>query len=145
MRCPLCHGEFRPEGVSCPDCGVSLEPAEPALDGSDRTVVDTSVVVLRTTDPSVLALAKARLEGAGIRFAVMNERMIGLYPSVFGGPAIDSKYRDAEVEVLSSSLESARAVLDDLDGLVAEDRSAARSARDGLNASPEGAGRDPVQ
>jgi hypothetical protein len=119
MQCPLCHGDFRPEVVRCPDCGVNLELVERAPQGSSRTVVDASVVVLRTTDPSVLALAKARLESAGIRYAVVNERMIGLYPSVFGGPTIDSKYRDAEVEVLSSSLENARAVLDDLDGLVA--------------------------
>lgn len=101
---------------------MGLEAEQFGPEDSSRSVADASVVVLRTTDPSVLALARARLEGAGIRCAVRNERMIGLYPIVFGGPTIDSRFREAEIEVLSSSLPKARAVLDDLDGLVAEGR-----------------------
>jgi hypothetical protein len=62
--------------------------------------------------------------------------MIGLFPSVFGGPTHGSKHQDAEIELLRPTAKAARTLLGDFDGRVAKDRESARLASSGLTLAP---------
>ena len=112
--CPRCGGEFRPEIETCPDCDATLAEGDWAVEEHALESQEASVVVLRTSDPGVLALAQSVLAGEGVRFAVTNERMVGLFPVAFGAPTLDRKYRAAEIEVLASSADRARDLLAEL-------------------------------
>ena len=111
MICPGCKGEFRPGSDTCPDCGCPLVEAASVADESSPASREDSVVVLRTSDAAILALARSLLEDADITYAVNNERMVGLYPSAFGAPTLDAKHRAAEIEVLDSNAGRARELL----------------------------------
>ena len=122
LICPQCRGEFRQGIGECPDCRVPLLSEDDAMVRTAELERERSVVVLRTADPSALALAQALLREADISFAVNNERMIGLFPSALSGPELDSRFRAAEIEVLESTRERALETLSDIEGVVTASR-----------------------
>jgi hypothetical protein len=74
MYCPQCRVEYRDGFTKCSDCHVPLltgtRPPDPP-DPFDPTL--ELVVVLETSDPIELAMAKGLLEDAGIPFFVLGQ------------------------------------------------------------------------
>jgi hypothetical protein len=118
--CASCGSEFRPTVTTCPECEQQLISAaeyhrrfpEPDRDDSP------SVTVFDTADLGTLELAKSLLESAGIACSVRNERMLGLFPTLQGGPMVAQRFRTAEVQVTEHNEERARAVLDAMEDAV---------------------------
>ena len=69
MHCPQCLTEYRDGFQECADCHVPLVPGFPPNPPDEAHAVELAVV-LETSDPFVVNLAKATLEDAGIEYVM---------------------------------------------------------------------------
>jgi hypothetical protein len=74
MYCPRCQSEYRDGFTECSDCGAPLvEGAAPAPSPDAFDPALGLVVVLETTNPIQLALAKGALDDNGIPYFVLGQ------------------------------------------------------------------------
>lgn len=104
MFCPNCSGEYQVGIDVCPDCATSLvakldeSKAKPSIGD-----IQPFVMVLETSDPTLLSSATALLDGANIPFAIRDESATGILPSQVLVP--DEYAKDVQ-ELLSRQAEN---------------------------------------
>ena len=109
LHCPQCGAEYRPEVLTCSDCGVALTSRPPVEPDHDA---ESMVAVFRSADASLIPVLKSVLSAAEIPYTVQGEESSALFP--FGPAAIvpDSRRLGAVLRVPESRVEEAKALLE---------------------------------
>jgi hypothetical protein len=109
MFCPICKSEYRPGFDRCADCD---EPLVDSLAEDAAADFDELVVVLRTTDPALLPIAKSVLAAAGLRYVVQGEAGINVFPLGAAASRVTNRLTGATILVRKADYEEAKALLD---------------------------------
>lgn len=115
MICPSCGAEYRDGFTECADCHIPLirkfDQGRP-----DKPEYLPLVPVFETGSHAALAVAKALLSGAGIRFHVNNETASNLFGVGSFGAGFNPLSGAMVIMVNADDAEEARRVLEDLEG-----------------------------
>ena len=114
MFCPQCGAEYREGFGRCVDCEVDLVAEAPSPAGRPAPAARL-VTVLRSGDPTVLAMAKSLLQDAGIASAARGEGLQDLFALGRLGTGSSPIVGPAEIRVSSADEGAARALLRDLE------------------------------
>jgi Putative prokaryotic signal transducing protein len=114
MFCPECGAEYREGFGRCVDCEVDLV-AEAPPPAARPAPAARQVTVLRSGDPTVLAMAKSLLQDAGIALVARGEGLQDLFALGRLGTGSSPVVGPAEIRVSAADAAAARALLRDLE------------------------------
>jgi hypothetical protein len=109
MICPICKSEYRHGFNRCADCDEPLVDSLAEDAAADR---DELVMVLKTTDPALLPVAKSVLEAAGVPHVVQGEAGINVFPLGAAASRVTNRLTGATILVRKQDYAEARALLE---------------------------------